>query len=103
MESPLSRLRRSAGRGPGRGTHVLEDHPVDQPGVLLEIHQPVAVDPEDFAELVEKAHGLGMAVILDMVFNHVGSGSSLDKLENLDEVQQAFKAFFRKHAPHRTF
>jgi 1,4-alpha-glucan branching enzyme len=39
--------------------------------------------PEDFAELVEKAHGLGMAVILDMVFNHVGNGSTLDKLDYL--------------------
>ena len=39
--------------------------------------------PEDFAALVRKAHSLGIAVILDMVFNHVGSGSPLEKLDDL--------------------
>ena len=37
---------------PASGAHVLEDHPVDQSGVLLEVHQPVAVDPEDLPDLL---------------------------------------------------
>ena len=32
--------------------HVLEQHAVDQPGVFLQVDQPIAVDPEDFADVV---------------------------------------------------
>ncbi len=38
--------------GAGGGADVLEDHAVDQAGVFLEVHQAVAVDPEDLAELL---------------------------------------------------
>lgn len=35
-------------------------------------------EPEDLRRLVDRAHGLGMAVLLDVVYNHVGpDGSSL--------------------------
>ncbi len=39
-------------RGPGQGADVLEDHAVDEARVLLEVHQAVAVDPEDLADVV---------------------------------------------------
>ena len=38
--------------GPAGGADVLEEHAVDQPVVLLEVDQAVAVDPEDLADVV---------------------------------------------------
>ena len=38
--------------GPAGGADVLEEHAVDQPRVLLQVDQPVAVDPEDLADVV---------------------------------------------------
>ena len=39
-------------RRAGRGADVLEDHAVDQARVLLQIDEAVAIDPEDFADVV---------------------------------------------------
>ncbi len=39
--------------------------------------------PEDFANLVETAHANGMAVLLDMVFNHVGRRAPLEAIDLL--------------------
>ena len=38
--------------GPAGGADVLEEHAVDEPGVLLEVDQPIAIDPEDLADVV---------------------------------------------------
>ena len=38
--------------GPAGGADVLEEHAVDQPGVLLQVDEPVAIDPEDLADVV---------------------------------------------------
>ena len=42
--------------------------------------------PEDFAQLVATAHDNGIAVILDMVFNHVGNGAPLEKIDEMGET-----------------
>lgn len=42
--------------------------------------------PEDFAQLVETAHNNGIAVILDMVFNHIGNGAPLEKIDDIGET-----------------
>lgn len=39
--------------------------------------------PENFASLVQTAHNNGMAVILDMVFNHMGQGGPLQKIDEM--------------------
>ncbi|NNE09172.1 MAG: hypothetical protein HKN20_11480 [Gemmatimonadetes bacterium] len=39
--------------------------------------------PEDFANLVETAHANGMAVLLDMVFNHVGRRAPIEQIDRL--------------------
>ncbi len=39
--------------------------------------------PEDFVDLVEAAHANGIAVIVDMVFNHVGSWAPLERIDEI--------------------
>ena len=39
-------------RGAGGGADVLEDHAVDQARVFLQIDEAIAVDPEDFADVL---------------------------------------------------
>ena len=53
--------------GPSALAHVLEQHAMDQPGVFLEINQPVAIDPEDFPDVVlaEGSHAGMVARALD--------------------------------------
>lgn len=41
--------------------------------------------PEEFASLVGTAHDNGIAVILDMVFNHMGRGGPLQKIDEMGE------------------
>ncbi len=38
--------------GPAGGADVLEEHAVDQPVVLLQVDEPIAIDPEDFADIL---------------------------------------------------
>ncbi len=47
--------------------------------------------PDDFRRFIDAAHGLGMAVILDVVFNHVGPSGSFFK-------HYAERYFSSKHA-----
>ena len=53
--------------GPARGADVLEEHAVDQPVVLLEVDEPIAVSPEDLADIVlaQGGHALVMVGALD--------------------------------------
>ncbi len=44
-------------------------------GVYLYAAHPAYGGPEDFARLVDAAHREGLAVILDVVYNHLGPGS----------------------------
>jgi 1,4-alpha-glucan branching enzyme len=48
---------------------------------LLFCPDPDYGSPEDFANLVDTAHRYGIAVILDMVFNHTGPYSPLEVLD----------------------
>ena len=38
--------------GPAGGADVLEEHAVDQPGVVLQVDKPIAINPEDLADIV---------------------------------------------------
>ncbi len=44
-------------------------------GVYLSAPHPAYGGPEGLARLVDAAHGAGLAVILDVVYNHLGPGS----------------------------
>src|SRR5207247_5623141 len=39
-------------RRPRQRAHVLEEHAVDEAGILLEVYEAVAVDPEDLADVL---------------------------------------------------
>ncbi len=47
--------------------------------------EPDYGSPEQFASLVAEAHANGIAVILDMVFNHVGRGAPLERIDERGE------------------
>jgi glycosidase len=55
---------------------------------------------EDFDELLKKSAALGMSVILDGVFNHVGSSS---KYFNKDKKYGSGGAFWDKKSPYRSW
>jgi maltooligosyltrehalose trehalohydrolase len=61
-------------------------------GVYVYAPHPVYGGPEGFAALVDAAHGAGIGVILDVVYNHIGPGS---------EAIAAFGPYFTNR--HRTF
>ena len=41
------------GRSSG-GTFVFEDQPMHQPPILLQVHQSVSIDPQDFADIFQR-------------------------------------------------
>ena len=55
-------------------------------GVYISAAQSSYGGPEGFAELIAAAHGHGLAVILDVVYNHVGASG--------DQALQAFGPYF---------
>jgi maltooligosyltrehalose trehalohydrolase len=51
------------------------DHGWGYDGVYTSAPHPAYGGPEGFARLVDAAHAAGLAVILDVVYNHMGAGS----------------------------
>jgi maltooligosyltrehalose trehalohydrolase len=51
------------------------DHGWGYDGVYTSAAHPAYGGPEGFARLVDAAHAAGLAVILDVVYNHLGAGS----------------------------
>jgi maltooligosyltrehalose trehalohydrolase len=51
------------------------DHGWGYDGVYIYAPHPAYGGPEGFARLVDAAHDAGLAVILDVVYNHLGAGS----------------------------
>jgi maltooligosyltrehalose trehalohydrolase len=61
-------------------------------GLYTYAPHPAYGGPQGFARLVDAAHACGLAVLLDVVYNHVGPG---------DEALRAFAPYFT--AEHKTF
>jgi len=60
-------------------------------GVYTSAPHPVYGGPEGFARLVDAAHAAGLAVILDVVYNHVGPGAALRSFgPYFDATQRTF-------------
>ena len=75
--------------GPARGADVLEEHAVDQPVVLLQVDQPIAIDPEDLADVVlgQGGHAHVMVGALDDDFVGADAGHHVvDPVAALVEV-----------------
>jgi maltooligosyltrehalose trehalohydrolase len=60
-------------------------------GVYISAAQSSYGGPEGFAQLIEAAHRVGLAVILDVVYNHVGASG--------DGALQAFGPYFPTSTP----
>ncbi|MCR4589627.1 MAG: glycoside hydrolase family 13 protein [Lachnospiraceae bacterium] len=58
-----------------------------------------------FAELVQKAHGMGIRVIIDGVFNHCGSFNKWLDREKIYENEEGYEsgAYVSENSPYRSF